>query len=225
MAFRVQTTDQTRNTGVKVLVYGKAGMGKTTLCATAPRPFILSAESGLLSLRKYRIPYAEIKTLADLDEALLWAYNPSNMQHFDTLCLDSVSEILEVAIGSLKKGAADPRQSYGKLVDDYLPKLRQFRDLPGKHVVLTAKLGSVKDEVSGAVLYGPDAPGRELPKQLPYLVDEVFYLGSDLTPQGQPYRFLRTAPNYQFEAKDRSGSLAELEPPNLATVFNKIMKG
>lgn len=220
---QIRTTDQTVTSGVKVLVYGKAGIGKTTLCATAPRPFILSAESGLLSLRKYRIPYAEIKTLPELDEALIWAYQ--NAQHFDTLCLDSVSEILEVAIASLKKAKNDPRQAYGELVDNYLPKLRQFRDLPGKNVVLTAKMGSVKDEVTGAVLYGPDAPGKELPKQLPYLVDEVFYLGSDLTPQGQPYRFLRTSPNYQFEAKDRSGSLSELEQPNLTAIFAKIMKG
>lgn len=223
MVMQIRTTDQTQHSGVKVLVYGKAGIGKTTLCATAPRPFILSAESGLLSLRKYRIPYAEIKTPPELDEALTWAYQ--NLQHFDTLCLDSVSEILEVAIATLKKTKNDPRQAYGDLVDNYLPKLRQFRDLPGKHVVLTSKMGSMKDEVTGAVLYGPDAPGKELPKQLPYLVDEVFYLGSDLTPQGQPYRFLRTSPNYQFEAKDRSGSLNELEQPDLKAIFAKIMKG
>ena len=38
--------------GVKVLTWAESGMGKTTLCATAPRPVILSAESGLLALNK-----------------------------------------------------------------------------------------------------------------------------------------------------------------------------
>ena len=58
--------------GVKALVYGKAGSGKTRLCATVPSPLILSCESGLLSLRSHNIPVIEIDTEKDLLEAHEW---------------------------------------------------------------------------------------------------------------------------------------------------------
>ena len=38
--------------GIKVLVYGGAGVGKTVLTATLPNPVLISAESGSLSLRE-----------------------------------------------------------------------------------------------------------------------------------------------------------------------------
>ena len=37
--------------GVKILCYGEAGVGKTVLLATLPRPVLISAESGTLSLQ------------------------------------------------------------------------------------------------------------------------------------------------------------------------------
>ena len=63
MALRILSTEgYGRDAGVKVLVYGAPGAGKTRLCATAPKPFILSAESGLLSLRKEKLPYQVLST-------------------------------------------------------------------------------------------------------------------------------------------------------------------
>ena len=50
MAINLKTTATIESSGVKVLVYGQAGSGKTTLIRTAPAPLILSAEAGLLSL-------------------------------------------------------------------------------------------------------------------------------------------------------------------------------
>lgn len=43
MALNWSTTDkEASGHGVKILVYGRAGMGKTRLCGTAPSPVILS---------------------------------------------------------------------------------------------------------------------------------------------------------------------------------------
>ena len=67
------TTDRAGNAGaVKVLVYGPAGIGKTTLCQTAPRPLIISAEGGMLSLRKVSIPVLEVNEIGDLNDIFLW---------------------------------------------------------------------------------------------------------------------------------------------------------
>ena len=57
----VSTRDAAAIQGVKMLVSGPPGAGKTRLCATLPNPIILSAESGLLSLAECDLPAIEIK--------------------------------------------------------------------------------------------------------------------------------------------------------------------
>ena len=58
---------------IKALVYGRSGSGKTMFGGTAPKPLILSAENGLLSLATsgLQVDTVEIKSLANLKEALV----------------------------------------------------------------------------------------------------------------------------------------------------------
>ena len=80
-------------------------MGKTLLCATAPTPIIISAESGLLSLNKQNqqkilgkvvdIPVVTVTNYTELEEAYQWIVNDPHAQQFETICLDSISEIAE----------------------------------------------------------------------------------------------------------------------------------
>lgn len=218
----LQSTASVGNNGVKVLVYGRAGTGKTTLAATVPAPVILSAESGLLSLRRFNLPFWEIKTIHDLRMALSWAATSAEARQFATIFIDSVSEIAEVILAHEKRNTKDPRKAYGEVLTQTIELVRQFRDIPGRHVVVTAKEEQTKDEASGMVLLGPSMPGNKLGQQLPYFFDEVFrlFVGKDGT--GVPFRALRTAPDFQSDAKDRSGALDELEPPDLSHVFRKI---
>ncbi len=72
MAISLKSTGAVASNGVKLLVYGAAGAGKTTLIRTLPAPVIMSAEAGLLALHGADIPYIEIATMAGLGEALTW---------------------------------------------------------------------------------------------------------------------------------------------------------
>lgn len=224
MALRFTTTDQSaRIQGVKMLVYGNSGAGKTTLCATAPSPIILSAEAGLLSLRKYQIPVIEIKTVDDLTEALNWLLGSAEARQFSTVCIDSITEIGEVVLANAKRLVKDPRQAYGELIEKMNTTIKAYRDLQGKHVYMSAKLEPVKDELTGITRYMAAMPGSKLGPQLPYLFDEVFRLGINKTQQGVPYRFLQTQPDLQYDAKDRSGALDPIEAPDLNNIINKIL--
>lgn len=213
------------NHGIKTLVYGRAGVGKTRLCATAPNPIIFSAESGVLSLREYELPMAEIRSIEDLTEAHRWCLQSHEAKGFDTVCLDSITEIGEVVLANAKKQVKDPRQAYGELLEKMQNTIKAFRDLPQKHVYMAAKMEPSKDEMTGVIKYGPSMPGSRLGPQLPYLFDEVFHLGIGKTPDGTQYRFLQTQPDLQYEAKDRSGALDPVEYPDLTYVFNKILQG
>ena len=217
------TKREAKSNGVKVLVYSESGVGKTTLCATAPAPIIISAESGLLALKDFDIPVIKIKSLQDLNDAYAWiAARKQGADQFQTICLDSVTEIGEVVLAAAKKTVKDPRQAYGELIEKMTTCIKSFRDLPGKNVYMAAKMEKAKDELTGMMLYGPSMPGSKMGPALPYLFDEVFNLRVMQTTDGQKYRALVTQPDLQYVAKDRSGALDAIEPPNLAHIFNKI---
>lgn len=230
MAITFTTTGEASlNNGIKCLVYGKAGHGKTTLCATAPRPFIISAESGLLSLAGQSIPVAEIDSIADLRAMYLWATQSAEVSNFDTICLDSLTEMAEKLLNSEKKLCKDPRAAYGNLIEQMTDLIRAFRDIKGRHIYFSAKQEWTKDDVSGITSYGPAMPGNKLGQALPYFFDEVFCLNigkgaaTAAHPTGEPFRYIQTQPDFQYSAKDRSGRLDAWEPPDLTHIFNKML--
>ncbi len=220
--------------GVKVLVYGSPGIGKTVLCSTAPVPIIISAEAGLLSLAgrnlqkiyptapiSVDIPVIKVKTVQDLMDAHAFVAG-AQAAHFKSVCIDSITEIAETILSNAKATVKDPRQAYGALLEDMMRAVKAFRDLPGKNVYMAAKMEPVKDELTGIVTYSPAMPGQKLGPQLPYLFDEVFRLGVNKDQSGNQYRFLQTGPDLQYTAKDRSGMLDPIEFPHLGNIFNKI---
>src|SRR3954469_17700403 len=157
-----------------MLVYGAAGVGKTPLCASAPIPLIISAERGLLSIRRTNTAFIEIRNYADLIEAFQWCASSREALQYYTLCLDSLSEIAEVCLTEEKRKSKDPRKAYGEVIDLVVALARAFRDLPGRSVVLICKEEYSKDEATGAFLYQPMMPGNKLGPKLPYYFDEVF---------------------------------------------------
>lgn len=224
MALQFITTDQAAMlSGVKVLVYGQAGSGKTVLSSTAPSPFIISAESGELSLRNFKIPMVRVKTVKDLMEVYQWVTESTEAKNYETICIDSLSEIAEVVLANEKSLVKDVRMAYGELINKMEHVIRSFRDLPNKHVYMSAKQEPSRDELTGIVKYGPSMPGAKLGAKLPYFFDEVFRLGISKDQSGKHFRFLQTQPDLQYEAKDRSGVLDAMEQPNLTNIFNKIL--
>ena len=224
MAVQLKSTkDLARANGLKILCYGGAGAGKTTLCASTNAPtVIISAESGLLSLHGTDIAVIEVNTIADVHEA--YAYLTSDDgKHFEWVCLDSISEIAEVVLTNEKRINKDPRAAYGALSDQMGELLRAFRDLPGRNVYMSAKMDRVKDEGTGAMLYNPSMPGAKLGQAIPFLFDEVFCLRVERDAEGNQQRMLQTATDYNYVAKDRSGRLDPFEQPNLAAIAAKIL--
>ena len=222
MPIKLSNTRNALNNGVKCLVYGDAGVGKTMLCATAPRPLIISAEGGMLSLANHSITTIELSTRDDLIEAYDWLTHSANARHYDTICLDSLSEIAEVLLADEKLLTKDPRQAYGVMNDEMATSIRAFRDLKEKNVYFTCKLKRIVDESSGAVSFIPSVPGQGLLQSLPYFFDEVFALRVEKDGEGNVQRALMCDSDGAWLAKDRSGKLDMWEAPDLGAIINKI---
>ena len=218
---KVTTTNKTV-THVKALVYGRAGVGKTTLCATAPRPIILNVEGGLLSVRNLNLPVLEIQGIKDVYRALDYLDRKKSRKKYQTVCLDSISDIAETLLSQLKREMKDKRGAYGDMADDMMVLIRAFRDLKGYHVVMTAK-AKLNEETDMTI---PMMPGKQLTTNLPYLFDEVLALRihSD-TGEDDSYRYLQTEISEYWDAKDRSGKLRPMDKPDLKYIFKKILGG
>lgn len=224
MALQFTTTGEASiEHGIKMLVYAPSGHGKTTLGATLPDVLILSAEAGLLSIRHLNIPVIVIKSYQDLLEAYTWITTSPHAAGFKSIVLDSISEIAEIVLATNKATAKDPRQAYGAMNDQITELVRNWRDLPGKHVLFIAKQDREKDEKTGFMMYGPGMPGKQLGQDIDHFFDEVFYLGIGELADKTQYRFLRTRPDNQYRAKDRSRALDEFEEPDLTKIIAKIV--
>ena len=202
MAIKIQSTADIQFVGVKCIIFGGAGVGKTRAIATAPSPIIISAEQGLLSLMEVDVPYIEVNSLEELDEA----YNllkKDNGQTYKTIGLDSLSEIAEVLIAKELPKHKDGRQAYAALAQAMIPMLKKFRDLKNVNTVFSCKRIDVKDDETGTVTTELLLPGNVLGYQVPYLVDELFYMDTDR--KGVP--FFQVKPSRKVFAKDRSGAL------------------
>lgn len=220
MAISLKRTRDLSRSGVKLLVYGAAGAGKTSLIKTLPSPIVLSAEGGLLSIQDADLPYIEIATMDDLRQAYSFIMSEEGAG-FQSVALDSISEIAEVVLNAEKKIAKDPRQAYGAMQEQMSDLIRAFRDLPGKHVYMSAKLEKSQDEM-GRILYAPSMPGNKVGQQLPYFFDEVLALRVEKDAEGNTQRALMCDSDGLWQAKDRSGKLAAWEAPDLGAIVEKI---
>lgn len=225
MAIKLTTTKEAaRSNGLKIGVAGMAGAGKTLLCATTGAPtVIISAESGLLSLRGHDIPVIEVSNIADVHEAYRFVSESADAAHFEWVCIDSLSEIAEQVLSHEKKVNKDGRAAYGELTVQMTELVRAFRDLPNKNVYMSAKMERTKDDMTGAMLYGPSMPGAKLGQSLPYFFDEFFILRVEKDEEGKPTRWLQTSGDFQYTAKDRSGCLEMFETPSLEHIAKKIL--
>ena len=220
MAISLKRTRDLSRSGVKLLVYGAAGAGKTSLIRTLPSPIVLSAEGGLLSIQDADLPYIEIATMDDLRQAYSFIISEEGAG-FQSVALDSISEIAEVVLNAEKKIAKDPRQAYGAMQEQMSDLIRAFRDIPGKHVYMSAKLEKSQDE-TGRMLYAPSMPGNKVGQQLPYFFDEVLALRVEKDAEGSTQRALMCDSDGLWQAKDRSGKLAAWEAPDLGAIVEKI---
>jgi hypothetical protein len=168
-------------------------------------------------LSGHDLPVIEINSFNDVKEA--YAYLKNDTEH-STVCIDSLSELSETLLAEFKNETKDPRQAYGRMADEMSLIVRLFRDLPNKNVYMIAKQARLVDEISGKITYAPLIPGKSFTNNLPYFFDIVCCMRVNKDNK----RYLQTQPTTQYEAKDRSGKLAEIEEPNLTKLFTKVLQ-
>jgi hypothetical protein len=242
MAIEFTSTSQVTAThGVKCAVFGNAGVGKTALMATAPRPFLIAVEPGLIVLKPaniirmygantpgicYDVPVAKIKhvngasPLPQVREVYkaFQRRDPWTLQ-IDTIGLDSISQLAEWELAYQMTQTPNGQKAYGMMADEILEVIRDFVCLPDKHCVFTAK----QSVSAHSGLYSAAFPGQLMDYHFPYEFDCTLQLCVTEGIDGTAHRFLRTQPDFKNFSKDRTGALdPKGESPYLYNIFSKI---
>ena len=221
MAIKLITTE-TSQTHVNCLLYGASGVGKTFAASTCPNPLILSAEDGLLSLSDFKLPVIKLDNRHTINEVHEWLKKSKEAKQYETIYIDSISEVAETLLHEEMQTNRDGRAAYGEMANLMTLTIRGYRSLPF-HTVFTAKVKKVVDDSTGTITHMPSVPGQLLLNNLSYLFDEVFLMEIGQMKDRTKYRYFQTLGDRRYTAKDRSGKLAEKEKPDFTSVFNKIL--
>lgn len=225
-----------RRYGVKATIFGGPGSGKTPLMNTAPRPVLLVTEPGMLSMRGSSIPAWEAYTSALVAEFFEWFMKSREASNFDTLCIDSISNIAELILADELAKVKHGMKAYGNMSERVMKICNDLYYMPQKHIAMIAKQALVENGrqtilQNGEVTYEPIMqkrpffPGKDLNVKVPHLFDNVMHLGEVVMPgQPKPVRALRTKEIPEVFARDRLGNLNEVEQPDLSLLFAKAMQ-
>lgn len=222
MQYQIKNTRDVTNNGIKINIAGRTGIGKTRSISTLKRPLVISSENGLLSLRDMDIPYIEVNDINSFKGIKSYITSPEVWGLYDTLVIDSVTDIAERILFNTKKMTSNKMKAYGDMIEIIYETLIDILSIQGKDIVSIYHLGRVEDGESGSVSYMASTPSDKLANKMPFLFDEVFVLRWLPWEDGKEYKVFQTFNDGKYDAKDRSGSLDQYEPYDLGAIIEKI---
>lgn len=213
--------------GCKAIVYGPPGGGKTPIINTAPRPLLLACEPGLLSMRNSKVPTFLAPTADKIDEFFDWLFGSNEAQNFDTIAIDSASEMCETYLRDLQEGKSKGGnkmhglQAYGEMAKKFLKHIDMLYYAKQKHTYIVAK-----QEIITAIqgpYKRPYYPGQQLPVAMPHKFDCILHLDVQNVPGRGQVQAFRCIGSIDTMARNRTGTLAEFEPPDFSYIVGKVM--
>lgn len=205
---------------LKVLIYGKPGVGKTSFGITAPKPLYIQAEGGLLSVAEFEPEYIEVKTMAELNAA--YELLEGGDHEYETVIIDSLTEIQSTVMKRITGDKAPRLEDWGVFSPEMARILRNFRDLPMHVVFLCLEDNDGKDEP----YYIPQLYGK-LGERACGFMDFVGRMGFyKVKKEGEDVATSERGISFhgceKWTGKDRSRHLPKFAPPTFAEITKAI---
>jgi len=233
-------TSDSESDHINALIYGEAGTGKTRSAITLPgKTVIISAESGLKTLRGYEIEVWKVESWVDFDTAINTLIEGKGTEEYayDNVFVDSLTEVTKICgdyILNERKDIYAARKTNTKTmfhdqrsIEDWgvikgrMDRMcRAFRDLP-YNVFFTALKHDIKEEKTGITKSVPLVSPGSLAEDLPGIFDHVILAKADMDPSTKkPVFWWEHAQTEKQMGKDRSNNLEWKTEPNWQLIFD-----
>jgi hypothetical protein len=234
--------------GVRALIMGEFGIGKTSLLRTlnASTATFVDVENGSLAVHDVPVPHIRPQTWPEIRDVVVRIAGPNRsfgpnenylQTHFDrvggflpgieqrpTIFFDTITAAGQLCFrwaqaqpeAFTERGKPDLRSAYGLHAREFLLMLRHLQSARGSNVFLIGAMERIVDDY-GRTENRLQMEGQRVGREIGGIVD--------ISGDDKPIRaFVCTSPNlWGYPAKDRSGKLEQIEPPDLGKLIAKIL--
>lgn len=197
-----------------LLIYGRAKIGKSTLCSKFERPLFLATEPGLNHLEVFKVNINSWEKFLEACKDIA-----GGKHEFSTIIIDTVENLIIFCSDYVcrENGISHPSElAHGKgwhLVTSELRRaLVKLASLPyGLVFVSHSQLMEVETKTKKYSRF-TIAVGGKNKNIILNMTDIILFIDSETTKDGEERRLIRTKPSMFYEAGDRSNTLPETMP-------------
>lgn len=129
------------NSAIKMMIYGQAGMGKTTLALSAPAPLLIDFDGGVKRVNMNHlqgVDIVQVNTWAEVNQLF-----SEDLSAYQTIVIDTIGKMMDFII-SYKCGSKQPSiRDWGGINQEFQSFTRNLSNL-GKNIIFVAHRDSRK---------------------------------------------------------------------------------
>lgn len=130
------------NSAIKMMIYGQAGMGKTTLALSAPSPLLIDFDGGVKRVNMNHlqgVDIVQVNTWAEVNQLF-----SEDLSAYQTIVIDTIGKMMDFII-AYKCGSKQPSlRDWGGINQEFQSFSRNLSNL-GKHIIFVAHRDSRKN--------------------------------------------------------------------------------
>lgn len=137
-----KATELEMPTTIKMMVYGQAGMGKTTFALSADKPLLLDFDNGVKRVNMSHLDGVDIVQITSWQDVKMVLQE--NLNDYRTIVVDTIGKMMDFII-TFKCGLKQPRvQDWGGINAEFTWFTRALSSL-GKHIIFVAHRDTRKE--------------------------------------------------------------------------------
>lgn len=222
-------TDNVADKKLNILLWGKPGSGKTHFMGTAPKPFIIAAEDGVLTLHDKSIPYYLLKSDEKVYDTVMAIIDSANkkegvFEDRETVCLDSIWKLNSMILEEVQEELGTTTGfAMWDLLKLRMSKIHSALLASDYHYILSAGEKYKEDKVDGSMKVIFNMSGS-FSEQMAYEVDLNLYF--KVKSKGARIEYLAYAlEENKRNAKSRVQLPREMSNITFDYIFDMVQKG
>lgn len=127
-------------TRIKAMFYGQAGMGKSTLALSAPKPLLLDFDGGVHRVNYgHQSPTVQIHNWKEANDVLT-----ENLNEFETIVVDTIGKMMDYIISHVCNGGIPQIRDWNKINAEFSTFVRNISNL-NKNIIFVAHRDTRKE--------------------------------------------------------------------------------